>query len=42
MEICYIIFNSRSCVSNQLVKINEFFLSLELFFKVFVCHLSQS
>ena len=32
----------KSCFSNQLTKINEFFLSLELWFKTFVCHLSQS
>ena len=32
----------KSCFSNQFMKINEFFLSLELWFEIFVCHLSQS
>ena len=27
---------------NQLMKINEFFLSVELWFEIFVCYLSQS
>ena len=31
-----------TCFINQLMKINEFFLSLELWFEIFVCHLSQS
>ena len=32
----------KSCFSNQLIKINEFFLSSELWFETFACHLSQS
>ena len=35
-------YHLKSCFSNQLIKINEFFLSLELWFETFVCHLSQS
>ena len=27
---------------NQIIKINEFFLALELWFYIFVCHLCQS
>ena len=35
-------YHLKSCFSNQLIKINEFFLSLELWFETFVYHLSQS
>ena len=37
-DICHV----KSCFINQLIKINEFFLSLELWFEIFVWHLSQS
>ena len=35
-------YHLKSSFSNQLIKINEFFLSSELWFETFVCHLSQS
>ena len=34
------LYQMKSC--NQLIKINEFFLALELWFWIFVCNLCQS
>ena len=36
------LYHLKSCFSNQLIKRNESFLSLELCFKIFIRHLSQS